>query len=1194
MKRWRRKIGASAIALTMMFSGLAVSVSTASAAEIKDTQTLSVDYAKSTGAFEGGASGTLYGLGDSGSPTDAILDGARIENSSQKPPFGTQHPSGDSLALDSQFFANGGKELAVYIQDYYPDWSYNGGKRPGDARSYKLDVPVDDPTYGTYTNQPDGVWDYAEVTEIVMNKILSTTEHPDQYTFIPFNEPDGGNWYYTNDDATNALFSQTFLSDWDSEYQLIQKIWKQYQNGTDGKIAAHKASNGIASVAGPGDSAWRQNRSDAFLAHAKSAGTLPEVFVWHELGKGSLESFRSHYDAYRALEKKYGIVPLRVNITEYGELRDMSVPGQLIQWMSMFEEKKVQAETAYWNYAGNLSDNMARANSANAGWWLFKWYGDMRGSESVAVTSQHPNTIDNLQGIATLDTTQKKATVIYGGANDSDTNALNDTGANIPVKVHITGLDSKVLTNNVDVEVRENAYTGPDGVAGTPKVVNAASNVALSDGTLDVTTNSVDRYASYQLVITPHQDRSLTTDVANNHATLVAEAESTQLNGAQAYTKTPLPSGWTEFMFSGNGDVGSFGTGDTVTWNVNIPADGDYRLESISGNTGFSGQNAVSVNGQDAGVLNYGAELANKDSAKWKYRGSAELVLTGLKKGENAITLHGSAADNTLDKFLLYQLGKDGKDLTEYPASQFRFSGDARLSYDGQGTNGFAQLNDGSADIFAQAWQAGYHDVSVSYNAAKGSQIKIKVNGTTSGTITAAHDGLQTSTLHLAMSEGINQITLTSDSKVYIRDLTTAISSSLNNQAISMQAEDLNLAGGAKVVNDANSNAVGSSYVSGLGNQFVTKQDSTVWGGDTTRVNVLDSSNTPEVIENNRGMMTVAAGKVPAGTYNVVVRYSNNAFIGKHDYNPQIVDLGLQATQNGAEISRGAFRYTFSGGSFLNRSLLLTTDGSSIVFGNWDPNGLGKGAVSHGVAPNIDSLTFYPVAAGETESTIDPTTLVGISADPTNQNINIGDPLSLKVTATYADGSTRDLNTGDYAVDGFDSSSVGKKSVTITYQEHRVTRTANVAATVDDASKSVDKSALQSAISAVLKLRENSYTSASWAVLHAALADAKRVNEDASATQQEVDSALKALLNAKNALKAATSNPSNGGNGGNGNNEQTNSKTAADRNSGPEANGVIGGLAHTGSVLPIWLLVMTIILASTGYVLKIRSRHNKE
>lgn len=172
----------------------------------KAMQTLNVDFATETGNFRGGASGTLYGLGDDGSPADAILDGAQVENSSQKPPSGTQHPSGDALALENQFFSNGGNELAVYMQDYYPDWSYNSGNRPSDSRTYVLDVPVDDPSYGTYTNGGDGVWDYEQVTEIVINKVLANTEHPDQYTFIPFNEPDGGNWYASGDNASAKIF----------------------------------------------------------------------------------------------------------------------------------------------------------------------------------------------------------------------------------------------------------------------------------------------------------------------------------------------------------------------------------------------------------------------------------------------------------------------------------------------------------------------------------------------------------------------------------------------------------------------------------------------------------------------------------------------------------------------------------------------------------------------------------------------------------------------------------------------------------------------------------------------------------------------------------------------------------------------------------------------------------------------------
>lgn len=141
--------------------------------EAKPAQALKVDMGKTTGDFLGGASGTLYGLGDEGSPTDAILDGARVENSSQKPPTGSQHPSGDALALERQFFANGGRELAVYMQDYYPDWSYNHGSRPGDDRSYVTNVPVSDPRYGTYSDQSNGRWDYSEVVEIVVNKILS-------------------------------------------------------------------------------------------------------------------------------------------------------------------------------------------------------------------------------------------------------------------------------------------------------------------------------------------------------------------------------------------------------------------------------------------------------------------------------------------------------------------------------------------------------------------------------------------------------------------------------------------------------------------------------------------------------------------------------------------------------------------------------------------------------------------------------------------------------------------------------------------------------------------------------------------------------------------------------------------------------------------------------------------------------------
>ncbi|MFI2757181.1 hypothetical protein, partial [Streptococcus suis] len=90
-----------------------------------------------------------------------------------------QHPSGDALKVEDGFFAKNGQQLDIYVQDYYPDWAYNGGRRPGDDRTY-------DQATGTYTNQPNGVWDYLEVVEFVTEAVATKSAHPEKYVFIPF------------------------------------------------------------------------------------------------------------------------------------------------------------------------------------------------------------------------------------------------------------------------------------------------------------------------------------------------------------------------------------------------------------------------------------------------------------------------------------------------------------------------------------------------------------------------------------------------------------------------------------------------------------------------------------------------------------------------------------------------------------------------------------------------------------------------------------------------------------------------------------------------------------------------------------------------------------------------------------------------------------------------------------------------
>ena len=71
----------------------------------------------------------------------------------------------------------------------------------------------------------------------------------------------------------------------------------------------------------------------------------------------------------------------------------------MIQWISAIEESKIDADIAYWNIDGNLSDSAVEANRGNGQWWLLNAYAQMSG-HTVAVTPPSPNTSYTLQGVA--------------------------------------------------------------------------------------------------------------------------------------------------------------------------------------------------------------------------------------------------------------------------------------------------------------------------------------------------------------------------------------------------------------------------------------------------------------------------------------------------------------------------------------------------------------------------------------------------------------------------------------------------------------------------------------------------------------------------------------------------------------------------------------------------------------------------
>lgn len=891
--------------LAVFVTALLLSAAAVPLAAQAATQTLGVNFATSTGAFRGGATGTLYGFGDAGAPTQALINGAHVTNTSQKAPYGTQHPSGDALKVEDGFFAKHGDDMYIYIQDYYPDWAYNGGVRPGDTRTYNL-------TTGTYTSVANGVWDYLEVVKFVTAAVATQSDHPEKYVLIPFNEPDGGNWY-----PNWSTQGATFLADWKASYQAIQTIWTA--NGL-----------GHARVGGPGDASWQPTRSGDFLTYAKANSVLPDVFIWHELGISNLATYRSHYTAYRALETARSISPIAINITEFGMLRDMGVPGQLIQWLAMFEDTKVDAQTAYWNYAGNLSDNSARPNSANAGWWMFKWYGDLEGSQTVAVTSPTPNVADSLQGIGAIDTTNKRASVIFGGTDDD-------------VVLNLTGLSSTVFGTKVDVEVRELTLSGAEGVTGAPTVVQVLDGATVTSGALSLTVPTYDRYAAYQVIVTPEQTR---TPVANAVWSTSVEAENTVLTGATAYTQNPTDGGGWKFLASGGRDVGSFNqVGSKADWTVSAPAAGTYRYQVIGSTPGVPGQHALFVDGVFNQIVQYTANLALNATSKWQYRGSAEVQLS-LSAGSHVLSLRASQngttalpnADITLDKFVLTNVTTG--EPTTYPASTLRYAGGAGIRYDLANARGFGDISGSGerADIYAQAWQSGYHDVAVTYRSTGATSIDVWVNGRSVTTLTAASANLWKSTARLYLSQGINEIELRSTTGILLQQLTTTRVASADSAAITVQAEAGVLHGTAAITTLAastGSNASGLKFVGFVGN---------------------GAANYLEIPR--------AAGFNTAGKYDVVVTYSNAEVVGAHAYNPQVVDRRIDVTETGGSSTAGSayFRYTYSWNSFWERTIpvTLTTTGGSIKLGN-----------ASAYTPDIDKVVIAPVVIGT------PTTVLG-------------------------------------------------------------------------------------------------------------------------------------------------------------------------------------------------------------------------
>ncbi|MEV6302545.1 LamG-like jellyroll fold domain-containing protein [Actinoplanes sp. NPDC051861] len=845
---------------------------------------LTIDLGETTGSFHGGAAGTLYGLYGDGVPTNNLIEGMNLRTVSTKAQDGPQHPGADALEVVKPLADSTGGDVYIYMTDIHRGFPYQW---PGSTPEEKL---------STYREK---------IAKQVDQVLTMPAEYQDNVVFVPFNEPEG-NMFGTGEWSYNGV---SWLSDpgdyfaaWDDFYRLIKQ-----------KMPS-------ARIAGPNTSILFE-QVKGFLTHARDAGTLPDVITWHELSHP--EAVRESVVKYREWEAT--LLPgrkLPININEYAFNYHTSVPGQMIQWISAIEESKVDADIAYWNIDGNLSDSAVQANRGNGQWWLFNAYGAMTG-DTVRVSPPYPGQNYTLQGVASLDRSKKQARAIFGGATGKGYIRFT----NVP----------KYFGKSVHAWIREIPWTGQVGDSAQPRLL-AEKDVRVTSGEVVLEFPELLEASAYEIVLSPSGESDRTaaspTDWQGSF-----EAENATWTGGGYSRNGPegSPADVSKFYTSGGFNVGGLRTGSdgVLDFKVNVPRDGEYDL-SVFANS-LNTYDLVREQGPTNVFLRVdGAaeqEVFLPLGYKWVVWDHADTTVS-LTAGEHTISLAARSLDGSrvtkgdaiVDRITL-GLPNPAAATAVYEAELAKLSR-ARPEYSGRrtsGSGGVALEKGGTATfwVYSAADAASILDVAVTSG-----EVAVSVNGLPVGGRKAA----------VSLSGGVNKVVVTGKSHRAVIDRLDVRAGALPSR--SYEAEAAAVSGSAAVV--AKSLAGGGSAVDG-------------------------------VTGSSRLTFTVSADK--SDIYALRIRYSNPEQAVATHYNPDPLARHADISVNGAAAKRVLFPHSFHSNNFWELTVPVTLkrgqntltfssaelpnfDGVTYASDDW-PDVLLRSAL----APLIDRVTVTPFSA---------------------------------------------------------------------------------------------------------------------------------------------------------------------------------------------------------------------------------------
>jgi hypothetical protein len=798
-----------------------------------------IDLSKNTGPFHGGASGTLYGLYGPGVPTNNLIEGIKLRTVSTKAQDGPQHPGADALEVVKPLADSTDGDVYIYMTDIHRGFPYQW---PGSTPEEKL---------ATYKEK---------IAKQVDQVLTLDPKYQDNIVFVPFNEPEGnmfgtGQWSYNGVSWLND--PTDYFRAWDDIYRLIK-----------GKMPR-------ARIAGPNTSIlYAQVRG--FLEHTVEAGTVPDVMTWHELSHP--EQVRESVKRYREMEAEVlGGRKLPININEYAFNYHTSVPGQMIQWVSAIEESKVDADIAYWNIDGNLSDSAVQANRANGQWWLLHAYSQMSG-HTVEVTPPYPGRNYSMQGVATLDTAKKQARTIFGGTSGAG-------------HIRFENVPAKVFGRTVHAWIREIPWTGQIGDSPQPRIV-AERDIAVEDGTVVVDLPALEESSAYEIVLSPEGKGAATAQPPQLWERSY-EAEDAKYTGSGYSRNGPegSPQDVSKFYTSGGYDVGGLRTGSdgVLDFTVEVPETGRYDLSVFANSLNTydlvreQGPTNVFVR-VDGGAEQ---ELFLPLGYKWVVWDHADTTVE-LTAGTHTISLAARSLDGTratkgdaiIDRIRL-SLPNPAAATSRYEAELAELNG-ARPDYDVKGVSGagavpVAKNQSVTFWVYSPQDAAAVLDLGLSGPG----QVRMAVNG--QEVLDKAKRGRSTATVSL--SGGINKVTVTGRAATPLVDRLDVRPDPDALPATTYEAESAQLAGTAEA--KELTLASGRSAVTGV-------------GGAPGNANTLT--------------FTVQADA--AGTYAMRVRYSNPEQSPATHYNPDPLARHADIAVNGGTPQRVLFPHTFHENNF--------------------------------------------------------------------------------------------------------------------------------------------------------------------------------------------------------------------------------------------------------------------------------------